>query len=115
MIGLALFIKPFVYFLNPVFHHLIPEILFFALSIIPFIFIQFFAMLFISVNDYVVFILALVLVVLSSIALVLWGHHLRLFISIRMIAGFLMLAFFVVYFFLKRRSLLKTWGPPLEA
>ncbi len=102
MLGLVIFIKPFAQFLNPAYSLMIPEILFFALSVFPYIFIQFFSTFFISINSYKIFVVALLLLVLQSTLLVLLGHEVHSFILLRLISGAFILLVFVAYYFFEQ-------------
>ncbi|MBL8994686.1 MAG: hypothetical protein JNM63_15175 [Spirochaetia bacterium] len=103
-VGLWLFIKPFASLLNPTYIKTIPSILFFALSILPYIFINFFATFFVSVNRYRIFVLSLGLLGLQAFLLYFWGREIHAFIAIRLATGGLILAVMVLYFFWRRKN-----------
>lgn len=102
-LGLWLFIKPFASLLNPTYLKTIPSILFFAVSIFPYIFINFFATFFVSVNRYRIFAVCLGLLGLQALLLYIWGREVHTFIAIRLATGFLIL-FSMIFYFLWRRN-----------
>ena len=103
-IGLWIFIKPFASLLNPTYVKAIPSILFFALSILPYIFINFFATFFVSVNRYRIFSLSLGLLGLQALLLYFWGREIHAFIAIRLASGLLILFSMILYFFWRRKK-----------
>lgn len=103
-LGLWIFVKPFVSLLNPTYAKTIPSILFFAVSILPYIFINFFATFFVSVNRYRIFAVSLGLLGIQALLLYFWGREIHSFITIRLATGLLILIFMILYFFLKKKN-----------
>ncbi|MBN8215259.1 MAG: oligosaccharide flippase family protein [Spirochaetes bacterium] len=108
--GLAIFIQPFLAFLNPAYRSLVPEVMIFAVTTLPFIFIKFFAVFYVSVNRFRVFLPMLALALVQAGLYSALGTTLHRFLWIRGISGFLILAAMAGYFAWKRGKFYPTDG-----
>lgn len=110
MIGLVIFLKPFLSVLNPAYHHLIPEILMFAAGGLSYVFINFFSLFYVSVNRYRVFVPLIGLALLQAALFLFLGKTIHDFVLLRSMTGALLLACMLGYFFYKRGRFYPTDG-----
>lgn len=108
--GLAIFIQPFLGLLNPAYRSLVPEVLLFAAGTLPFIFIKFFTVFYVSVNRFRVFVPLLALAVLQAGLYAMVGTTVHRFLWVRNVSGFVILGAMLGYFAWKRGKFYPTDG-----
>ncbi len=95
--GLYIFIEPFLSLLNPSYSNVLPLVLQYAISILPYVYIQFLVVLLVAYNRYKIFILLLGLVIGQILTLLLYGQSISDFIGIRLYSGILILLILLIY------------------
>ena len=107
---LLIIIEPFVRFFNPAYLNALDSIRYYAVAVIPYVFVNFFVNFYISIDKYRVFILLLVLVLIQSALMYFFGKTVLDIITIRLISGIVILGAMVGYFILRRNHFYEVEG-----
>ena len=95
--GLYIFIEPFLSLLKPSYTSVLPLVLQYAISILPYVYIQFLVVLLVAYNRYKIFIWLLGLVLLQILTLLFYGNGIGDFIGIRLYSGIIILLMLMIY------------------
>lgn len=101
---IVLFARPFVNLFNKSYLNAIPEIKYYALSVIPYVLINVFVNFFTSINRYKSFFVFLAMAIGQGVLLYFFGTNIDSIISIRLYTGIAILLAMITYFIINRNK-----------
>jgi len=111
LLGFFIIIRPFVNLFNPEYLNATDAMKWYAVSVVPYVFINYIGTFFISVNRYRVFIVGTVFALIYTAILYFFGSCVMSLIRIRLYAGIAILLFLLIDFFINRNRFYDTVSP----